>query len=57
MAYGRGRWAYSQKPKLIWHVKLELRDLKEILMQPQEPYFSLKKKKTILIILFYFFAN
>ena len=41
---------------LIWHVKLELRDLKEILMQPQEPYFSLKKK-TILIILFYFFAN
>ena len=45
MAYGRGRWEYSQKPKLIWHVKLELRDLKEILMQPQEPYFSLKKKK------------
>lgn len=44
MAYERGRWAYSQKPKLIWHVKLELRDLKEILMQPQEPYFSLKKK-------------
>lgn len=57
MAYGRGRLAYSQKPKLIWLVKLELRDLKEILMQPQEPYFSLKKKKTILIILFYFFAN
>ena len=56
MAYGRGRWEYSQKPKLIWHVKLELRDLKEILMQPQEPYFSLKKK-TILIISFYFFAN
>lgn len=55
MAYGRGRWAYSQKPKLIWHVKLELRDLKEILMQPHEPYFSLKKKN--LIILFYFFAN